>query len=144
MSLNPVREVDYRRRLAIEHLQRAEKLFSLKDWVGTVSSCQLAVENFARAIIAVFEVPTWSHDPSDQLKGLISRFPSGLTDKVNELADIVMEMAPEHGRSTYGEPSEGLLPSDIYGEEHALNALGKAKRAREIAEKTLRILGAGI
>ncbi len=144
MSLNPAREVDYRRRLAIEHLQRAEKLFSLEDWVGTVSSCRLAVENFAKAIIAVFEVPTWSRDPSDQLKGLTDRLPSSLTDEINELAAIVMEMAPEHGRSTYGEPGAGLLPSDIYGEAHALNALEKARRSREIAEETLRLLGVEI
>ena len=63
MSLNPLSEIKYRLRLASEHLQRAERLFNLGDWVGTVSSSQIAVENFAKAVIAVFEVPTWSHDP---------------------------------------------------------------------------------
>jgi len=71
MSFNPLSEVRYRYRLAVEHLERAGRLFSLRDWVGTISSSQLAIENFAKAVISVFEVPTWSHDPSNQLNGLM-------------------------------------------------------------------------
>lgn len=60
MSLNPLKEAGYRHRLAIEHLRRAERLFSLKDWVGAVSSSQLATENFAKSLIALFEVASSS------------------------------------------------------------------------------------
>lgn len=135
MSLNPISEIKYRYRLAAECLERSERLFSLRDWVGTVSSSQLAVENFAKSIIAIFEIPTWSHDPSDQLKSLIERLPSGLKEDIREMAIMVKEMASEHGRSTYGEPSAGLLPSDIYKEEHALSALERARRAGEITRE---------
>jgi len=102
MSFNPLDEVKYRYRLAVEHLGRAERLFSLGDWVGTVSSSQSAVENFAKAVIAAFEVPTWSLDPSNQLSSLIERLPEALVEDVQELGVIVREMAPEHGRSSYG------------------------------------------
>lgn len=88
MSFNPLSEVEYRYRLAVEQLERAERLFSLKDWVGTVSASQLTVENFAKAVIAIFEVPTWSHDPSGQLNRLISRFPAEAMDEVEELAAL--------------------------------------------------------
>jgi len=54
-----------------------------------------------------------------------------------ELADLAREMAPEHGRSSYGEPSAGLVPSDVYREDHASNALEKGKKARKITEKVL-------
>jgi hypothetical protein len=37
LSFNPLSEVRYRYRLAVEQLERAETLFSLEDWVGTVS-----------------------------------------------------------------------------------------------------------
>ncbi|MEM2849944.1 MAG: hypothetical protein QXI36_06700 [Candidatus Bathyarchaeia archaeon] len=47
MSFNPLSEVRYRYRLAMEHLERAEKLFTLRDWVGVVSASQLAIENFS-------------------------------------------------------------------------------------------------
>jgi len=137
MSFNPLVEVRYRFRLAVEQLERAERLSSLSDWVGTVSSCQLAVENFAKSVIATFEVPTWSHDPSSQLNRLIDRLPRDVVDEVNELAALARELAPEHGRSNYGEPTAGLLPSDIYGGHHASDALKKGRKARMIAEKGL-------
>jgi len=140
MSFNPLSEVRYRYRLAVEQLERAEKLFSLKDWVATVSASQLAVENFAKAVIAAFEVPTWSHDPSNQLNSLVEKLPSDVVDDVKELASLARELAPEHGRSSYGEPSAGLVPSDMYGEEHASDALKKGKKARKIAERVLNSL----
>lgn len=137
MSFNPLSEVKYRYRLAVEHLERAEKLSSLRDWVGTVSASQMAVENFAKTMIALFEIPTWSHDPSNQLSNLFEKFPSDALNDVKELASLARELAPEHGRTAYGEPGVGLVPSDIYREGHALNALEKGRKAREIVEKAL-------
>ncbi|MEM0471744.1 MAG: HEPN domain-containing protein [Sulfolobales archaeon] len=140
MSYNPLDEARYRYRLALEHLKRAERLFSLGDWAGTVSASQLAVENFAKTIIAVFEIPTWSHDPSGQLNRLIERLPAGARSEARELATLARELAPEHGRSSYGEPSAGLLPSDIYKEEHALDALEKCRRAKVMTERIIEML----
>lgn len=140
MSFNPLSEVRYRYRLAMEHLERAEKLFTLRDWVGVVSASQLAIENFAKAVIAVFEVPTWSHDPSNQLNSLLNGLLKNVIDEARELANLAREIAPEHGRSTYGEPSSGLVPSDIYKEKHALNALENSRKARRIAERILNSL----
>jgi len=121
----------YGYRLALDHLERAERLFKLNDWVGAVSSSQLAIENFAKAVIAVFEVPTWSHDPSNQLENIVKKIPQRLVRGVEELALLAREIAPEHGRSTYGEPSRGLTPSDIYREHHVIESLRKARRAKE-------------
>jgi HEPN domain-containing protein len=140
MSLNPLTESKYRRRLALEHLERAERLLSLKDWVGTVSSSQLAIENFAKSLIALFEVPTWSHDPSNQLNNLIAKMPNEVAGDIKHLVSLVLKMAPEHGRSSYGEPAAGLVPTDIYREEHAKDALRDAKRAQAITEKLLNLL----
>ena len=74
------------------------------------------------------------------MKSLIGRLPSSLTGIVGELMVIPGEVAPEHGRSNYGDPTMGLTPSDIYGVEHASSTLGKARRAKEIAEEVLRKL----
>jgi len=137
MSLNPSSEVRYRHRLASDHLKRAERLFQIGDWAGTVSASQLAVENFAKAVIGAFEVPTWGHDPSSQLSGLIESLPSNTKTMAKQLASMSLEAAPEHGRSSYGEPSSGLVPSDVYNEGHATNALSNARKAKETAEKIL-------
>lgn len=140
MSFNPLGEVRYRYRLAVDQMERAERLFSLSDWVGTVSASQLAVENFAKAVIAILEVPTWSHDPSNQLNKLVVRLPTDVVDEVKELAALTREMASEHGRSSYGELNAGLLPSDIYKEHHASDALKKIRKAGKIVERVLKSL----
>jgi len=141
VSLNPVSEAKYRRRLALDHLKRAEALFSIGDWAGTVSASQLAVENFAKAVIALFEVPTWDHDPSSQLNGLRDRIPSGARGIAEQLSFLAGNMAPEHGRSSYGEPTTGLTPNDIYKQEHASDAVDKARKASEISTRILNELG---
>lgn len=52
----------------------------------------------------------------------------------------VIQLAPEHGRSTYGEPAAGLVPSDIYRGAHALGALEKVGKAKGMVEKIFRRL----
>ncbi len=85
-----MREVQYRYRLANEHLSRAERYCSIEDWAGCVHYSQLAVENFAKAIIAIYQVPTWSHDPSNQLMNIINQLPGEVRELVIELARMSM------------------------------------------------------
>ncbi len=141
MSVDPVGEARYRYRLAASHLARAERLLALGDWAGVAHFAQLAVENFAKAVVALYEVPTWSHDPSNQLLRLLSRIPECLAGEVRELALIARDVAPEHGRSTYGEPGEGLMPDDVYTEAHARELAAKARRAGWIAARVFEALG---
>jgi Uncharacterized conserved protein related to C-terminal domain of eukaryotic chaperone, SACSIN len=137
-------EVRYRYKLAINYLRDANEAFNRGDWRGTVANAQLSAENAAKAVIAVYRVPSWSHDPSGELQELVDRMPRELADLVIELANIAKRLAPEHGRSTYGEPSMGLTPWDIYTQGDAENALGMAKRAVEIMKAILRTLGINV
>ncbi|MGQ9781859.1 MAG: HEPN domain-containing protein [Nitrososphaeria archaeon] len=140
MSIDPIEEVKYRHTLAIQNLSRAENFYRLKDWAGAIHSSQLAVENFAKALIAVFEIPVWDHDPSNQLLRLKNRLPEEHANRLDELADITGAIAPEHARSTYEEPDKGLTPLDIYTEDNAADSLSKAKRAKDVTEKMLNTL----
>lgn len=106
-----------------------------RDWAGCVHYSQLTVENFAKAIIAIYQVPTWSHDPSNQLMSIINQLSSEVKELVIELARMSHELAAEHARSTYGEPTTGLTPSMIYNHANAVNALSMAYRARDIVIK---------
>jgi len=138
---DPIDEVKYRYRLAVNYLREADEAFSRGDWRGTVANAQLSAENAARAVIAAYRVPSWSHDPSDELRELIDRMPGDLVDLIIELANIAKTLAPEHGRSTYGEPSRGLTPWDIYNKGDAEKALGMANRAVDIMKTILKALG---
>ncbi|MGC9137216.1 MAG: HEPN domain-containing protein, partial [Caldivirga sp.] len=89
-------------------------------------------------------IPSWSHDPSDELKEIMSNLPKDFTGLISELMTIVRRLAPEHGRSTYGEPERGLTPWEVYGKDEAENALNMAKRAVEIMKAVLRGLDVNV
>jgi HEPN domain-containing protein len=68
---------------------------------------------------------------------LLEQIPDDSVGSVKKLVAFAREMAPEHGRSSYGEPSAGIVPSEMYKEEHASNALEAARKARETVEMVL-------
>jgi hypothetical protein len=73
--IDPIGELKYRLALANEHLRRAEMYCPLGDWAECVHYSQLSIENFAKALISMYEVPTWSRDPSNQLLTLLNQLP---------------------------------------------------------------------
>ncbi|MCG2880598.1 MAG: hypothetical protein L7G96_04670 [Vulcanisaeta sp.] len=89
----------------------------------------------------MYEVPTWSRDLSNQLLTLLNQLPEDLRGIVRELAIINHEVAVEHARSTYGEPSSGLTPGMLYDRDYASALLNKARRARDIVNTVLKHLG---
>jgi len=105
VEIDPREEVSYRLNLAIEQLEMATKRFSIEDWVGVVQASQLAAENAAKAIIAHFHLPSWTHDPSGELRIISSEIPSEFKSDIDELIEIVSTLAPEHGRTSYGIPA---------------------------------------
>jgi len=142
MKIDPMSEVSYRLRLAELYLKDAEDAYEHKDYRRAVASSQLSVENAAKAVIAFFRIPSWSHDPSYELRELLDSIPERVKRLAVELADMAETLAPEHGRATYGEPSRGLTPWDIYSEEDARTALEYAKRSLENAKRVLEELKA--
>lgn len=137
MRFNPRNESSYRAKLATRYLAEAEEAFNRGNYRGVVASSQLSAENSAKAVIALFRMPSWSHDPSYELLEVSSMLSSDLRKLAEELAEITRQLAPEHGRATYGEPLRGLTPWDIYDEESASEALSKARRAKEIMKVIL-------
>ena len=141
MKINPLGEVSYRLKLAVHYLKDAEDAYRRGDYRGTVASSQLSTENAAKAVIAFFRIPSWSHDPAPELRELLNEFPVHTRELVEELADIAESLAPEHGRATYGEPLRGLTPWDIYNKEDADRALNSARRAIALSRRILKELG---
>ncbi len=138
MRIDPSSEVNYRMKISSEYLKRAEKFLNSEDYKESVEASQLSVENAAKAIVALKRIPSWSHDPSDELLEVADELAEEKRILARELARIAHELAPEHGVTTYGKPSEGLTPWDIYDKAKAVEALGKARRANEMARLILR------
>ncbi|MGB9775573.1 MAG: HEPN domain-containing protein [Anaerolineae bacterium] len=119
---------------AREDLERATRYAGFQDWVTVVLYAQLATEKAAKAVIACFESPEWTHDPSSQMRRLVER--GVVPEAFLGMASDVRKAAPWHGRSTYG----GLLggrwqsPSGICTEEVAWMLLEGARRSVQQAE----------
>ena len=138
MEIDPSSEAKYRVKLSNEYLKRAKKFLTTGDWKESAEASQLSAENAAKAIIAIKRIPSWTHDPSHELKEIINEFSEDLRNLILELASIVHELAPEHILISYGKPDEGLTPWDIYNEEKAKLLFNKAKRANEIMNKIIK------
>jgi len=141
MRIDPKEEVDYRIKLAKQYLKSAEEAFNRKDYRATVAESQLAAENSAKAVIAFFRVPSWSHNPALELKELLNNIPQSVKHLMEELASIAEVLASEYGRAIYGEPAKALTPWEIYNEDDANSALRYAKKAFEYALFILKELG---
>ena len=141
MRIDPKEEVDYRIKLAKQYLKSAEEAFNRKDYRATVAESQLAAENSAKAVIAFFRVPSWSHNPALELKELLNNIPQSVKHLMEELASIAEVLASEYGRAIYGEPAKALTPWEIYNEDDANSALRYAKKAFDYALFILKELG---
>lgn len=137
MKYDPEDEVAYRAGLARNFLDEGNRRLMRGDYRGTVESSQLAVENSAKAVVAIYQVPSWSHDPSAELVETVDRLPEGLKGIARKLAEIAHRLAPEHGRVTYGEPARGITPWEVYGRDDAMRTLSAAKEAVDLMEKIL-------
>ncbi|MEM2739513.1 MAG: HEPN domain-containing protein [Candidatus Bathyarchaeia archaeon] len=138
MKLNPWGEVAYRLKLVNRYLEEAEEAYKRRDFRMTVAASQLCVENAAKTVIAIYRIPSWSHDPSLELREIARQLPEDVRDLAYMLADAAYRLASEHGRATYGEPLRGLTPWDIYSEKDALEALNTARNAYNYMDMILR------
>jgi HEPN domain-containing protein len=141
MEINPKDEVNYRRNLAKEHLNAAIKRFQIEDWPGAVQASQLAAENAAKAVIAHFHLPSWSHDPSEELKEIITNVPIDLQDSISKLIEITGTLAPEHERTSYGIALKRITPEQLYDRHKAEKAIKMAHEALKTSEVILKYLG---
>jgi HEPN domain-containing protein len=55
VNIDPLNEARYRYRLAESHMARAERPLALGDRAGAMHFAQLAVENFAKSVAAVYD-----------------------------------------------------------------------------------------
>lgn len=140
MKIDPFSEVKYRFKLSIEYLKKAEKFLKSGDYKESVEASQLSAENAAKAIVALKRIPSWSHDPFDELLEVALELPDNKNILAKELANLAHELAPEHGITTYGKPAEGIMPWEIYDKTKAQEAFNKAKRANELMNLILRDL----
>lgn len=136
-------EAEYRLSLAESNLRDSKKFLGDKLYRWAVLSAQLSVENSAKAVISCFRIPSWLHDPSVELEDVLRdwkddisrRFEENIVEALKRLAEAASELAPEHGRATYGIIERRVLPSEIYGEPEAQRAVCRAEEGCKTADR---------
>lgn len=137
MRFNPENEVRYRVRLAREYLEDAESRLEGGDYRGCVQYSQLSAENACKAVIATRRIPSWGHDPSEELLQIAPEVNSEHRERLKKLATIAARLAPERGRATYGEPLRMLTPRMLYDVRAAEESLKPAKEAAVLMQDIL-------
>jgi len=128
-------------------LSTAKNNLSLKEWRVVSQYSQLAVELSAKAIIACFEEPRWTHDPSEELDEIVQTHKheivrllgEDMIERLAHLSEEVEQAAPWHGWSTYGKRTKkGIVPAlELCTEELSKELLEKAERALQTASDLL-------
>jgi len=136
-------EVEIRLRDAQASLSTAQRSFPTKDHRAVVQNAQLCIELSAKAVIAYYEEPAWTHDPSEELLKILEEHGEEIAEMLGSeveslytLAEDAGVAAPWHARSAYGMRNEdGIwLPAvDVCSKEAAKNLLERASRAYETA-----------
>jgi HEPN domain-containing protein len=141
VELDPFEDVKYRLELARDHLEGARKALEVREFAIAVGEAQLSIENAAKAVISCFRIPTWSHDPSEELREIVKEKEGRIVEtlgpdflaKLEELASLAHEVAPEHGRVAYGDLTKRTPPRRLYSEAEAEKAVRGAEKALAVA-----------
>lgn len=131
-------EYSYRIGLAKGFLSEAEQDFDLKRWRSCVDNSQLAVENSAKAILALFEIPPKTHEPAKHLANLVKagRLPRPIAENVTQLLpDIISLGLEEHFMTDYGDEATQTLPWDLFTAQSGSEAIESARRCVEGAKQ---------
>jgi HEPN domain-containing protein len=134
------RDAEFRLKLSQGFSKEAEEDYKLSRWRSCVDNAQLAVENAAKAAIALFAPIPKSHNVTQELKALLRQ--NMVTQSVEQLWERLIQLSEdlgyeEHIKSDYGEEDNFLTPWDLFGQKEAEKALKVAKEAVSTLEKMI-------
>jgi len=131
-------EARYRIRLAEGFLQEARQDVALQRWRSCVDNSQLAVENAAKAALALLGPVGRTHTPATLWRQALAsrRFPQEVQAQVEQLAEHSELLGPDiHVESDYGNEAGWQTPWELFDEADARQALGSADSAVALAKQ---------
>ena len=136
----PTDECRYRLRLADGFLREARQDLQLERWRSCVDNSQLAVENAAKAVLALLAPVARTHHPAPLLREAISenRFPREAQAAVERIAECAELLGPDvYIESDYGDEASWRTPWELFGENDALSALQLSEDAVQMAHRLI-------
>lgn len=133
--MNPRRDTEFRLELAAGFLREAEEDIQLSRWRSCVDNAQMAVENAAKAIIAMRGPVPRIHKISGALSKML-KDPQlkSVSKDLAALREITEKLGfEEHIRTDYGDESQYRTPWELFDRESAEEAASLARRAHDTA-----------
>jgi len=131
---------DYRLKLAVGFLTETRQDVALQRWRSAMDNAQLAVENAAKAALALLGPVGRTHQPATFLREAVeqARFPMQQHVSIRRIAELAELLGPDiHIQTDYGDESGELTPWEIFDADDAQQALSMAEEAVMLAQ-TLR------
>lgn len=127
---------DYRLKLAHGFLNEARQDVDLGRWRSTMDNAQLAVENAAKAVLALMGPVGRTHKPASLLRQALQGGTLTLSDpkKATRLAELAELLGFDvHVQTDYGDEMGGRTPWELFDETDAKQALKMAEEAVNLA-----------
>lgn len=130
----------YRLNLARGFLAESRQDVQLQRWRSAVDNAQLAVENAAKAVLALLAPLGRTHNPAPLLREALAagHFAPEHVASVQRLAECAEELGFDvHVQTDYGDETSGLTPWDLFDEDDAAQSLVLAEESVALAEAIL-------
>jgi len=130
----------YRMKMARGFLEEARQDLDLGRWRSVVDNAQLAVENAAKAVLALVGPVGRTHNPAAELRQLLKEglFAETCHDEVQQLVERAEMLGSDiHIRTDYGDEVGGRTPWELFGEADARKALSTAEEAIALAQAVI-------
>jgi HEPN domain-containing protein len=135
--MRSLHETDYRFRVAQGFLTEARQDIDLGRWRSTMDNTQLAVENSAKAVLALIGPVGRTHAPGSLLRQALRDGTLVVSDpgRVNRLAELAELLGFDvHVQTDYGDEMGGRTPWELFDEADARQALAMAEEAVTLAQ----------
>ena len=130
-------EVVYRLRIAQGFLEESRQDLGLSRWRSAVDNAQLAVENAAKAVLALIAPVGRTHNPAPLLRQALDegRFDSAHQAALRRLAECAELLGFDiHVQTDYGDEFQGLTPWELFDAQEAGEAVDIAEEAVGLAQ----------
>lgn len=133
-----VNSANYRLKLAQGFLAEARQDVGLARWRSAMGNAQLAVENAAKAVLAMLGPVGRTHSPAPLLRQALCDGTLSVPDpaKVQRLAELAELLGFDvHVQTDYGDEMAGRTPWELFDEADARHAVSMAEEAVSLAQE---------
>jgi HEPN domain-containing protein len=131
------RDAAYRLKVAVGFLEEMRQDVELSRWRSVVDNAQLAVENAAKAVLALLGPVGRTHSPAIQLRQALREglFPVALREQITRLSELAETLGFDiHVQTDYGDEMGGRTPWELFDK-------ADARQAQELAEEAVSLAG---